>query len=335
MLDYTLLPKKLNDICAFVKKEKGSVMLSYSQEASKRDNIILTRFEDFEIEKDFIVSKNALEMAKKLEAEEIKITDKSFIVKSSKGRYTTKLIQDNVPNVHLPKEKKIKLDLKYLSKASSYVASNNSRPVLTGVYCDSKGNIIATDSYKAYLYRNEEEANLEEETISVSIPNSFIKTVCDNYGQEICNATFDKQTIAIVQNETVIVGNLLAGEYPDISRIIATVENKKKLPLDINSMIECVNITKSCDSGDNVCVKLTKNHFQSIGESEFESDINFALNDDEVVIMLVNNFQTALNTLKAEENVNVQIAFNDKKFANLIYLTTQSEKVLVLGYRQQ
>ena len=341
MLDFKLLPKKLNDICLFKKAPSGSVLYSFNEKLENRNDIIICRLTDFDFDVErFEVHKSALEMLIKLQATDVKITEKSFIIKSAKGKYTAKLLDVPEPTVHLPKENTISLDVKYLNKASNYVANNNSKPILNGVYCDNFGNIVATDSFKAYSYNGGvEETPAEKQQIVV--PVSFIKTVNDNFGVGVYTARFDNQSIVIAKENTVIVSSLYQGNYPNVEKLLSTTtKNVIVYNVDVKQLLECLDISKNCAENDskNVIAVITNNHFKASGENEFESDIDFSLNDEYKIILSGDNLSKGLKSLEEYEKINGYALMDEEsKTANMILFlpdNNENEKILLLGIRQ-
>lgn len=334
MLDINLLPKKLNEICLFKKAEKGCTLYSFGEKFDEREVVIICRLEDFDIQKSFAVSSSALEMAKKIQANDVKVTDKSFIAKGLKGKYASRLLECEPPIVHLPKDKSMPLDIKYLSKASNYVGAGENL-ILKGVYCDNAGNITATDSFKAYNY----EGNLDvEEHKSVVITTEFIKVISENFGLEKCKARFDNQTIVVAKDNIAIVGTLFKGDYPNMEKIFLNAKNGYKVSsIDGNQLLECLNNSKGCETQDKIVLaKLTKNHFNASGDNEYDCDIDMPLENDSEILLNGNNLSKAINTLKEYDNIDMDILFDrdGKKAAMVLFESDNSqEKVLVLGMR--
>lgn len=340
MLDYTLLPKKLNEICLFKKKEKGCVMYSYGEKITERENIIICKLEDLEIERDFCVSKNAVEMVKRLQATDVKITDKSFIIKSAKGKYTAKLVESELPQAHVPSKKTIELDIEKLNKACNYVATSDNQPILKGVYCNNAGDIIATDSYKAYIYVGGMSISQEEGEFGVSIPTTFIKLVSENLGNERCIARFDEQTIAIAKGNTVIIGNLYAGNYPSMQGIVAKLKAGQTIHnIDSAEVLDFLDIAKNCENSEDkqYYIKFTNNHIEASGVNTFESEINIELEEGYKIILNGKNVSEALKSLNLKETCDMNVAFNhDTKTANMVLIKgeDENESVLIIGVRE-
>ena len=101
ILDVSLLPKKLNELNYFKKVDGGVEIYSYAENLKDRNEVIVIKVDGFEIDNDFCVKAKALDMARVLNPADITITDKSFIIKSNKGKFTSKLISESFYNLFI------------------------------------------------------------------------------------------------------------------------------------------------------------------------------------------------------------------------------------------
>lgn len=338
MLNYDLLPKKLNDICYFKNTMSGTVFFSFSEKVEQQNLIIIAKLDDKYFDRDFAVSKSTIEMLYKLQAEEIKLTDKSFIIKGPKGKYTSKLIDIDLPAYHIPKENKVITNIKYLNKAAEFTSNESANPILMGVYCDTNAVISATDSFKAYYYKNLE-LEPTEKAASVIIPTNFIKCAYENFGEVELAAHFDDQTIAVAKDNIIVLGTLFKGNYPNLERLFSTTGKDVCVKnVDHHQLNECLNLSKNCSHNEikDIIAKLSDNKFSASGDNEYESIINF---DTQTKCYLSGKkLADALRNLDNEYS-NWFIQENkDNKQANMVLIVPETtgyeEKILLLGIRE-
>lgn len=338
MLDINLLPKKLNEICYFKNTASGTVFFSFSEKIEQQNLIIIAKLDQKYFNRDFAVSKSTIEMLYKLQAEDIKLTDKSFIIKGAKGKYTSKLIDVNLPAYHIPNDNKVITNIKYLNKAAEFTANENANPILMGVYCDTNAVISATDSFKAYYYKN---LNLKpaEKTASVVIPTNFIKCAYENFGEAELFAHFDDQTIAVAKDNVIVLGTLYKGDYPNMEKLFSTTGKDVYVKdVDHHQLNECLNLSKNCSQSEikDIIAKLSDNKFSASGDNEYEADIYF-----NTQIKCYLSGKKLADALRNIDNEYSNWYIQENKDTNQAYLvlivpetTGYEEKILLLGIRE-
>lgn len=130
---------------------------------------------------------------------------------------------------------------KALSQVIGSASSDESRPVLTGVYFNSSGGelfVVATDSYRLA----EKHITSASEDIKVLIPASALvelQRLIGDFNGDI-NITHDDQQVLFVVGEVELVARLIDGNYPDYKKLIP---NKFETSAVIKTS-DFVNITK-------------------------------------------------------------------------------------------
>ena len=163
------LPKKLNKFNYFKKEEKGCTLYSYDGTLGNSFYIIAT-YPELEIEKDFTVVDSTLNAIIRLGNEtEVKLNDKSIVATSKNGKYTGKNVESNFGMPTMNYNNSYGIDLNILVKASMFASTNEKKPILTGVYVDSNGDVISTDSFKVYKYESGKEKEEQDAMVVIHI----------------------------------------------------------------------------------------------------------------------------------------------------------------------
>jgi len=332
-LDINLLPKKLNDVNYFKKVEGGCEIYSYNSKFQLRNEVVVVSLPGCEIENDFCIDNKAIEMLKLLKPEEINITDKSFIIKSSKGKYTGKLINENL--FQLSKENLdsyTNVNLDNLNKACNFTAKTDKKPQLAGVRVDNNGNIIATDSFTLYTYNN----NHNEYTVDgFTLPVSFIQIVKSLTNETELNV-YNNQNIAMVKIDNVkIYTNLISGAYPDVRKLLDTNQIEKIENTDNQEIIEKVDIasklTSNVDDNRTIYIEFSFNKLAAYGDDTFETDINFDCGIENHIRVSNILLMQALKSINGDYDFKIRYDANRK--GTMLYLTNENELCLVLGIR--
>ena len=335
-LNVDLLPKKLNDINYFLKEEKGCSLYSFAEKNEERQNVIIVRLESFEIEKDFTIDNKAINMLRLLQPAEIKVTDNNFIIKSSKGKFSSKLINcDNFFKPNLEVLNEFDTNFEYLNKASAYVSKSDKKPILTGVRLDANGNIYATDSFRVYS-----KIVGDFSSNGITMPTAFIKTINDILNIEgRINNKYNNNNDIVEQDNITIVDRLLEGNYPSIEKIIKGVELASVVEINREEFVETLLLSQNVDSNDDVngtIVVLTENKFETKGNEIYENNIKFENNNEYYLAVSQKSLLQALGTLK---NDKFGFKVTHKEGAGqILFITNENdaeETILILGIKRQ
>ncbi|HSX23982.1 MAG TPA: DNA polymerase III subunit beta [Candidatus Saccharimonadales bacterium] len=202
-------------------------------------------------------------------------------------------------------------------------SSDESRPVLTGVYVhthDKKLYLVATDSYRLAeknLMKSAEETNL---LVPANALQDLLRILTDV--EDEVSVTHDEQQVLFRVGDVELVARLIEGKYPDYRKLIPasfahTATLKKQ---------EFINITKvsslfARESAGSVTIHLDKANQQisirSIASQLGENTASAAATvEGEGVITL--NSRYILDALHAINGEEVRLAFNGKLEACLL-----------------
>ena len=318
------LPKKLNKINYFEKNEEGCTLVSHNGVNS--DVYIIVSY-PMDIEKSFAITDSTLQAIVKLQPDvEVKLNEKSIVATSKKGRYTGKYINNDFAKPNTNYENNCEVDLDILSKASNFASSSEKKPILMGVNVDANSNMIATDGFKIFEYRSNASNNLEG---SITIDANLIKIASGIFS--------NKNTVAFVDGNVMVVGRLLEGKFPSLANIFKMIENEGKHPLNKNEILECLDFTKI--AGANVKVKdigiyaiLQENKFIGKSDETFEKEITYHGGE---IIFDANYLELVLKSFKTN---NVEIATRESGKGSLACFTEENnvkEKVVLLGIAKE
>lgn len=329
-INIDLLPKKFNEINYFKKTETGCEIYSYSKDVASRRDVIIVELDGFEIKQDFCVNNKALEMVKALSPADISITDKSFIIRGKKGRFTSKLITDNFFNMNIDDDNIcVNVDIDILTKASLYVCKNDKKPILTGVRLDSNGNIYATDSFVAYLY-----SNGEFTTDGITLPVSFINNIKELNGEDNSNIEIlYKKNIAMFQKNNIkILTRLLDGSYPNMTEIFGKKNGAINVKINDEEILDNLNIASNVglDNDKRIVVSLSQNHLEVRGDNNYTSEIEFNNEDKFKMNVDLNYLRQGFKTIGS--GLNFSVLYDElNKNGKMIFLTKDKELSLILG----
>lgn len=327
------LPNKINKINYFKKVENGCQLYSFNGMLGN-DVFVIKQF-DLQIENDFAITSSTLEAIQKLQPNvDVKITDKSITAKSSKGKYTGKLLDAKLtlPFMKYEDENVFKANLDILLKATNFSSNNEKKPILTGVNLNANGDIVATDSFKVYRYADKKDDRADNPS-NITISANIIKFASSVFNtEEPLNIYFNKNTIMLTDYTTQIVGNLLVGEFPKIENIFKMI-NGDNHELNRDEILECIEFTKI--AGSNVKIKeiglyatFKKNMFIGNADEVFEKEIVY---DGNEIIFECNYLETVLKSFK---NNKIYISSQNNGRGNLACFTEESnenEKVVLMG----
>lgn len=330
ILDINLLPKKLSDINYFKKVDGGCELYSYSAKLQLRNEVIVINLPGVEIENDFCVDSRVIDMLRTLSPADITITEKNFIIKSKKGKYSGKLISENL--FELSKEDLdyyTSVNLESLNKACNFTSKNDKKPVLAGVRVDNNGNVIATDSFTLYTYNyNNNEYTLDGYTL----PVNFISIIKSLTTDEEVNIYHNDNVAMFKLDNIKIYTRLISGGYPDVRKLIATNGIEVVNDIDRNDIIEKVEIASKLsvlgNEEKNIQIELSNNKLVAYGEDNFESEIKLNCSGK---IRVSNLLLT--QALKSISDFDFKFKYDKDNKGIMLYLTNNNELCLILGIR--
>ena len=297
ILDTSLLPNKLNDINYFKKVDDGCEIYSYAEKVTTRNEVIVIKL-DTQIEKDFCVDSKALEMVKALQPADITITDKSFIIKSTKGKgkFTSRLLSEELFDLSSNELlREINVDVDKLVKASQYVSKNDKKPILTGVRVNSEGNIYSSDSFKAYFHIPH---NLSND--GITIPVAFINLTKTLFNDIKDINIYYNNNILMVENDNIkLYGRLIEGNYPNMEKIISNIQYAKEVEVDVEELLDRLNIAQNVGSDEDkkTTICLSQNKIEALGDDNYEAEIKFDNQNEFCAKMQLESLSQALKNV--------------------------------------
>lgn len=235
------------------------------------------------INEEFCLDQKGMEMFLKFDNPEITL-DSALRVKSGKLKSTIKVVTgENFVEPNLDFANSFRLDADKLKIAMKFVADKSNRPALTGINV-SNNYINASDSMYAYRSECVNECNL-------TLANEFVNAISKASG-EIEIKYSDKQVCCEV-NDTVYIGRLIEGAYPDFSRIYA---GKPAAQVSVNKEQLKALLGYSQDKKDRVFFEPNKIMIQ--GDNDFESEIDFPI--ETKICFNISRLQTILNSITGD-----------------------------------
>lgn len=298
MLDVNKLPKKLNELNYFEKQDNGGCILySYSE---KNDVYIISVLEDFEIEKSFCIDEQAMKMLKLLSPiTEIKL-DNQFFIKSKKGKYKSQFVSFNKPIIKGDYTSEIKVNLSILNKAMNFVSTKPQRPVLCGVNVDSLGNVIATDSYIAFNYAAVEQKG----DLNITLPTDFIKYLNETVESNIVDIKFNETNCMVKIENNTYISRLIAGNYPDMSKIISSISNCSLIKFDYEDLKEKLNLANNIigEKGTSQILTFSNNNFKAEGNDSYEAELRSETDIDYQFSIMYSNLKPIFYCLEEKQD---------------------------------
>lgn len=205
-----------------------------------------------DIKDNFCIDAKAFDMMKLLDGE---ITiNKSFNIKSSKGKYKAKLIESNFIEPNLDFDNNFTINTNDLKIAKDFVSNNEARPIFTGVNLNDLGQVVATDSM--ILFRNKD-AYSEN---NITLPTQFIDLMPND--KEI-TISFNKRQCMFEYDDVKYISRLIEGNYPDVRKLFNY--SGELNTISINDYLDVANKIGGYASFNNNIIKFE-------GDSEFETE---------------------------------------------------------------
>ena len=326
------LPKKLNKFNYFKKEAVGCTLYSYNGVLGSTYYII-AEYPDLEIEKDFTIVDSTLNAITKLGKQvEVKLNDKTIVATSENGKYTGKYVENNFAMPYTEYENCSPIDLEILIKASQFASTNEKKPILTGVYVDSN-NVIATDSFKVYKYNTE---NNQDNPQGIVISAPLIKLADGLFDNKLLFVSFNKNSFCIKDKNIMLVGNLLDGNYPNVSGIFNQINGEANI-LNKEEIVKALEFTKI--AGANIDLKKTalyatlqNNKFIGEGDEKFEKEINY--NGDEVVFDAF-FLETVLKSIDSKEVMISTLKKGKGSMSKFSSENNKNEQIVLMGIARE
>lgn len=240
---------------------------------------------------EFCLDKKGMETFLKFKNPEIKFKDGILKLKSDKTRGQIKTTSDYlvIPNLDFKTEFKVNADK--LKKAVKFVSQNPNEVILQGVSI-IEGYIQSTDKY--YVYRSKIEGGME-----ITLDPTFVKELSGEKG--VITVKCDDNHVAYEKDGTIIIGRLIAGKYPDVSKLYSFEGAKTEIPKD--------ELKSFLDLGTNDdAVLFEANAIKILGDNAFEMQIEIPF--DKTICCSLKRLKTIIDTIN---NDVITIGYTDEK----------------------
>lgn len=220
-------------------------------------------------------------------------------------------------------------------------SDSDSRPILTGVnmsFRTSESVIVATDSHRLSRFIMEG-CHHEAEDFTLNVPASILDQAVKAFDlQYDVKILPNKQTIALVNGNTIYISSLLEGLYPDTSRLIPK-DFSKNLVVNRKEIIDGLELLQEVSSNsvislkiDGLFVKLTAIGTGTKGSKE----LAFETYDGENDFSIAFSAKYVADALKRIDESSVRLRFNGRMNPFVIVSVNDESNVtqLVLPVRQ-
>lgn len=212
----------------------------------------------------------------------------TLVVKSGKMKANIKLVDEKLLLPSNEYTSDFTVNIEKLKTANNFVAKNDKRIVLTGVNIN-KNYIASTDNFSMYKTECVSDCN-------ITIASEFIKELPNQKG----DITFkvNANSISCTIEDVTYIGRLIAGKYPDVSRIYTyegNIINLNKSTFDI--------LKYSNDKSD--CLHIERNKLTLNGENDIEIEIDLDMDVD-----IWFNCEKLENAIKNVSSENLEIFYN-------------------------
>ena len=303
-IDITKLPKKINEIAYFKKSENGTTIYNYS--SKNKNDMVIIKLEECEIEKDFAINGSTLEMVRKLQPlTSLELENDKLVIKSKKGTFKGALISETMFSPNTDLEKGIKVNLKALKVLSAFTSNNDKKPILAGINIKADGTMAATDSFKLARYLSVETVKTND---NITIPKTFIDLIKTEIDEEEITLKYNDKIVALEKDNITFISSLIAGNYPDVSRIFRPSEFK--IVYETETLKEAINLAKNVGINNNgekyLSLLFDNGKLVAQGTSTYETIINDKEDNKYKFVLSAESLELVLNNIT---NENVEIGY--------------------------
>jgi DNA polymerase-3 subunit beta len=201
-------------------------------------------------------------------------------------------------------------------KVNIAAATDETRPVLAGIYCQFSGNkltLAATDSYRLAEKKITLETEVAEQNLIVPLRTAaeVLRLISTEDGVEDVNISAKENQISFSVGNTYIVSRLIEGAFPNYSQIVPEsfkITAKTKLS-DILSAVKMSSLFARDSANNNVRVIVKKN--------------------DLTISSIVSESGTAKSSIASETTGgDVEIAFNARYMLDILNVISDEEIIL-------
>lgn len=262
-----------------------------------------------------------------LEVKKERITIESGSFKSTIAGMNTSDFP-KVPST-LPKTKLIilnrKLFIDALSKCQFAVSGDETRPVLTGVLFQFKGNslhLVATDGFR--LSQMSMKIDSKVDTQKMIVPKAVLSEIVKSTGDDDIKFSYNKKDNQVLfgVGDSIFSSRVIEGEFPDFEKIIPKSALFKVL-VDKHELGQAVRLASvfARESGNIIKLNLKKNVLQvkaestSSGKQTTDVEVKVETEEKKIDLEIAYNYKFLEDFLKVVEGDSVNIELTNPNSA--------------------
>lgn len=292
----------------------------------------------------YIEPKLLLNALKSIREDEVTLefTERECIIKHNKGKFNIPLgdvdefptpkMDDNSTNIFVESN----ILFNWLKEAKNFVANDELRPIMNGVYLYVRNNeigVCASDGHKLYTDHMNWEDNEEVDAV---LSDKAISTLLDVInGTNITKIYFGERNIAFKAGDTSILCRKIEGRYPNFKSVIPvthTIECECNKNEFLDSLSRCLIMANATSlikmSIDGMNCKLEAEDFDFSKKSEENLMLSYSEAGTDITIGFKGVF--AKLCFDAIESENVKMEMTDHSRAIVFKDENKENKVILL-----
>ena len=270
------------------------------------NDVMIVYKEDFPFDIDCVIDDNGYKLLKVLpELNTIEISGGTVLVNK---KTKIAIFNANMPDfAERETDHQVNISSVNLANAFKFIGDNLSKPILKGIFVGETGTIVATDSFKMYIYDNGESNGI---VLSPELVKALIDANSDfvlKYNDRFAYAEFESY---------IVYGRLLQGNFPHVFGLFTPSGNIYSFDYE--------KLKKSLEIGS-----LTKARVVEINDKKitFAGEVNSYIDDTDLEIKInlsFNSLKTALSVYNFKE-------LYYTTFNKPIMFVNDKEKILLVG----
>lgn len=246
-----------------------------------------------DIQEEFCLDQKGMDMFLKFDNPEIKL-DKTLQVKSGNLKANINVCNETLIMPNMDFTSTFKLSADELKIANKFVGTNEKRPILQGVNVEN-GRVSATDSFSAFRSKN---INVESGEHNITISSQFINSITKFKGD--ITVKCNDNSISFEVEDVIYIGKLLAGNYPNLSKLF--IKNSNNMKFSKKELKDLLSY-----SNDKKDVVIFENNKLTIkGDNVFEVDIDLDINC-KICVQL----ERLMNVISCIDDEEITISYED------------------------
>ena len=258
---------------------KGDKLIAFTE------SLNIESANDYAQDEEFCIDENGYNLLTAIKPKTIKKVDGQLVLD---GKTKIKLLDKKPIDFDNNFDVELFADLDKLKVAAPFAEQKNTnRPILQGVYINSNGTIIASDSFKVYLYDNGESNDY------VVLDKDLVKEICKYTGLQLLRYNKTIAQVFIEDLGITITGRLYQGVFPNIYALVKqyAASNTSYVLIDKDNFEKHLSIAKFIEGNSKVC----KLENQSISVYDFSDESDIYVDDLKIENTSNVNFNFILN----------------------------------------